>query len=331
MTAVSRETLESYETMGRALRLTSGALEAIVTLDVGPRTMHLSLPGGPNMFDDDCSLREDLPDGTVYEYLGGHRVWHSPEAFPRSYVPDGHPLDRCDVFDDGVLMVQAEEPWTHIVKSVELRFRDESVAVRSSLTNRGAWPTRMAVWSLFLGAPGGRLILPVPRRDTGLLPNRHYVTWPYARTNDPRVYWGERYIVLDHDAANDSPFKMGYPNEAGWMAYVNRGCCLMKTFSHERVATYPDRGCSTEAYTAGWGIDIESLSPLQEVAPGGTISHDEEWFLFECPTRPATDEDEIGSVLEPMAQRAGCELPAATSGVWNPRSEGAEDGRGGGG
>ncbi len=241
MVAMTSESIERYKTLGRALRLTGGRLEVVVTLDVGPRTMHVSLPGGPNMFADECPLKEELPDGTVFEYFGGHRVWHSPEAFPRSYVPDSHPLARHELYDDGILMVQQEEPWTHIVKAVELRFGEGSVAVTSSLTNNGAWPIEMAVWSPFLGSHNGRLILPVTQRNTGLLPNTSYVLWPYARMDDPRVHWGRRFIVLDHDERAETQFKLGYPNELGWLAYVNHGCCLVKRFAHERGARLPRR------------------------------------------------------------------------------------------
>jgi hypothetical protein len=312
------EAIDSYKDLGRALRLSTASLEAIVTLDVGPRIMHVSLPGKPNMFADACDVEEDLPDGSTFAYFGGHRVWHSPEAFPRSYVSDTHPLDRYELTGDGIVMVQTEEAWTHIVKTVEMHFKAESVVVRSSLTNNGAWPIETAVWSLFLGSPNGRLILPVTQRDAGLLPSTHYVSWSYTRMDDPRLHWGRRFIVLDHDETNAAPLKIGYPNESGWLAYVNNGCCFAKTFAHERGAPYPDMGCSCEAYSAGWGIDIESLSPLQVVKPEKTISHEEEWFVFDCPQRPSADEDEIARLLEPLARRAGFELPVVTGGLWDP-------------
>jgi hypothetical protein len=320
MAAMTIATIAAYRALGRALRLSNGAIEAIVTLDVGPRVMHVSLPGGPNMFADDCAQTEDLPDGSTFAYLGGHRVWHSPEAFPRSYVSDSHPLARHQLFDDGVLLVQEQEPWTQIEKSIELRFREESIVVTSRLTNGGAWTAEMAVWSLFLGSPNGRLILPVVQRDSGLLPNTSYVLWPYSRMDDPRVRWGRRFVVLDHDEASDGAIKLGYADEPGWLAYCNNGCCLVKTFRYERGARYPDGGCSAEAYSAGWGIDIESLSPLRSVEPGQTISHEEEWAVFACPRRPATD-DEIAAVLAPLAERAGFALPAAGVGVWDPKGE----------
>jgi len=138
------------------------------------------------------------------------------------------------------------------------------------------------------------------------------------------VRWGERYIVLDHDERAETQFKLGYPNELGWMAYVNNGCCFVKRFEHLRGAHYPDGGCSSEAYTAGWGIDIESLSPLQLVNPGQTISHEEEWSVFECPMRPTLDEDEIATVLGPFARRARFELPVVSGDGWDPAAEAVE-------
>jgi hypothetical protein len=177
------------------------------------------------------------------------------------------------------------------------------------------------VWSLFVGSLNGREVLPVVQRNTGLLPNAHYVGWSYSRMNDPRVYWGQRYIVVDHDETNSAPFKLGYPNEFGWMAYINNRCCFVKKFERVRGAQYPDMGSSSQTHSAGWGIDIESLSPLQLVQPGKTISHDEEWFVFDCPKRPSIDEDEIAGVLEPFARRAGLELPVVTGELWDPTSD----------
>ncbi len=316
------ENIESYKTFGKAIKLSNGKLEAIVTLDIGPRIMHVSLPGGKNMFADEVDLKEELPDGSIYDFFGGHRVWHSPEAFPRSYMCDSYPLEKYELLEDGIIMQQKEEEWTHIVKTLELRFTKDSIKVKSSLTNKGAWPIEMAVWSLLIGSLNGREILPVVQRNTGLLPNTYYVSWPYSRMNDPRVYWGQRYIVVDHDENNTgSPFKLGYPNELGWMAYFNNGQCFVKTYNHERKAKYSDMGSSWQTHSAHWGIDIESLSPLQIVKPNKTISHEEEWFVFKAPKRPEINEDEIETILKPFSQAAGFELPVVNAEGWDPTFE----------
>ncbi len=311
--------IKKYKTYGRALKLDNGKFEVIVTLDIGPRIIHFSLLNGKNIFADEVKLEEKLPNGKIYRFYGGHRVWHSPESFPRSYMCDSNPLDSYELFDNGIIMRQKEEEWTHIEKTVELHFTENSIKVKSSLTNKGAWTIEMAVWSLIIGSLNGREILPVTQRQTGLLHNTHYVSWSYSRMNDPRVYWGQKYIVVDHDENNTgSPFKLGYPNEMGWMAYFNKNMCFVKKYLHELGAKYSDMGSSWQTHSAHWGIDIESLSPLRFVKPGETISHEEEWFIFSAPKRPNISEEEITAVLTPIAEKADFALPVVSVQKWDP-------------
>lgn len=171
-------------------------------------------------------ISEDLPDGTTWKIYGGHRVWHSPEAFPRSYLSDNDPLEKYELLEDGICMYQKEEPWTQIKKIIEVRLFEDRVIVRNRLVNNTAWPTEMAVWSLTIGSKGGREICPLVQKNTGLLPNTHYVIWPYSRLNDERIYWGQKYAVVDNDPENQTAFKFGYPNEYGWVAYFNKDCVL---------------------------------------------------------------------------------------------------------
>ena len=56
-----RPDAKNYPPVGRAMYLTDGKYEVIVTLDVGIRIMYFSLVGRPNMFDDDCALIEICP------------------------------------------------------------------------------------------------------------------------------------------------------------------------------------------------------------------------------------------------------------------------------
>ncbi len=321
MTAIRCEDIENFKKLGKALKISNGKFDVIVTLDVGPRVMHLSLAGRENMFEDEVDLCEKLPDGTEWRLYGGHRVWHSPEAFPRSYISDGQPLDRYEIFEDGIMMYQKEEEWTKIVKAIEVRFLEGSIQVTNHLTNNGAWPLEVAVWSLTHGARDGREVCPVVQRNTGLLPNAAYVNWPYSRMNDPRVYWGQKYIVVDNDRENKSAFKFGYANELGWAAYFNKGQCFIKKYSHDRNGKYPDMGCSWETYTGYTGIELETLSPLQILGSMKSLAHSEEWYVFDCPDRPSIDEEEIDRFIQPMSQSAGFEMPVLNSEGWDPTFE----------
>jgi hypothetical protein len=302
--------------LGRTLLIAGPSLEAEVTLDVGPRVIRLACPGGPNIFEDKAPVTETLDDGRIWRIYGGHRVWHSPEAFPRSYMPDNSPVEGFEKLENGVITRQAEEPWTHIQKVMEVRVLEDRVRVVNTLVNRGAWPVELAVWSLTIGAAGGMEVVPVVQRNTGLLPNRSVVMWPDSTMDDPRVRWGRLYVALDIDGRVKDPFKFGCPNDLGWAAFFNHGHCLVMKYTHQRGARYPDFGCSWETYTQDWGVEMESLSPLTRLAPGRSLSHVDEWFLFPGVARPANTDAAITASLTPVAPRAGITLPAAGFTGW---------------
>lgn len=68
---------------GKALVLTTRALELVVTTSVGPRIVSLREPGGRagNMF---LQLPDDEQRYHGYYLRGGHRLWHSPEHIVRT-------------------------------------------------------------------------------------------------------------------------------------------------------------------------------------------------------------------------------------------------------
>lgn len=321
MPNVQFKDVDDYKGLGKAIKIANDNYEIIAALDIGPRIMHFAKPDGENIFEDEANLGETLPDGSEWKIYGGHRVWHSPEAFPRSYVSDSIPLEKYEKLSDGIILYQKEEAWTHIQKIMEVRLCDDRVKVVNRLKNNGAWPIEMAVWSLTIGSRNGREVCPVIQRNSGLLPNTHYVNWPYSRMDDSRVYWGQKYIVVDNDPGDETAFKFGYPNEYGWIAYFNKGLCYIKKFHHSRSGNYPDRGCSWETYTSYWGVELESLSPLQTVKPGKDISLEDEWFLFDGVQCPERDEEQIEKVLGDIADIAEIELPVVSSDGWDPTFE----------
>jgi hypothetical protein len=309
--------LDDFAGLGRALRVSDGRQEIVAALDVGPRVMRYALgSGGANMFEESIPAAEELGDGRTWRSWGGHRVWHSPEAFPRSYVPDGSPLESWEKLDDGLLLRQAEEPWTHIRKSLEVRLLPDRVRTVNTLANAGAWPVELSVWSMTVASRGGFEVIPVVQRNSGLLPNRSVVLWPDSPMNDRRVGWGERYITIDNDTSVATAFKLGVPNEYGWAAYFNHGMCLLVTHTHQRGASYPDFGCSWETFVADWGVELETLSPLVTLKPGASVSHVEEWRLFEGMDRPGRDEDALARLLAPVQQAAGITLPVVVHEHW---------------
>jgi len=301
--------IHQYKTYGKAILVSNGKLEFIATLDIGPRVMHVSLVGMPSVLEDECPLKTQLPDGKTYNFFGGHRIWHNPEAFPRSYMPDNEPLESYEMLKDGILLTQKEEPWTHMKKSLEVRFEENGIRIRNLITNLGAWPVEFAIWSLSIGSRDGREVCPIVQRETGFLPNKAFVSWPYSRMNDPRVHWGQRYVVVDQNRDDYSAFKFGYANELGWVAYFVHGQCFVKTFNHDQSGKYPDMNTSYQTYSSYWGVELESLSPLKQVKPSETYTHEEKWYIVASDALKSTDEDEITALLKPIAEVTGIELP----------------------
>src|SRR5262245_20107392 len=61
--------------------------------------------------------------GNFY-FRGGHRLWHSPEAMPRTYIPDNNGAIIGEL-PNGVRIEMPAESWTHIAKSIEIELNPD--------------------------------------------------------------------------------------------------------------------------------------------------------------------------------------------------------------
>src|SRR5918911_500169 len=76
--------------------------------EAGPRIVRLFLAGSDeNLFAEVPNAKAETPYGE-YFFRGGHRLWHSPEAMPRSYIPDNEGLMVQEI-QDGVRLTQPTE------------------------------------------------------------------------------------------------------------------------------------------------------------------------------------------------------------------------------
>jgi hypothetical protein len=114
---------------------------------------------------------------------------------------------------------------------------------------------------------------------TGLLPNRQFSFWPYSRINDPRLSLDDRFVLFKADALLP-PFKMGYFNSLGWMAYWVDGVLFRKTFDVYAGLPHPDNNCNAEIYCNDQFVELESLAPLKILNPGASATHVETWDIF---------------------------------------------------
>ena len=286
-----------YKGWENCVQITNGIADMIITTDVGPRIIRYGFAGRENEM---CEVESTtgLTGGDEWKIYGGHRLWHSPEARPRTYEPDNFPV-QWEQIPNGIKTIQDTEPGTGIQKEMEITLSPENpeVNILHRLTNSGTWAIELSVWSISAMAQGGKEVVPLTRRETGLLPNRVMVLWPYTRLNDPRLIFGDKYIILKQDPNAQYPLKFGTSNENGWAAYFNHNHLFVKYYSHNINARYPDFGVSYETYTADFMLEMETLSPITRLEPDASVEHIEKWKLFENVPMPPDDEDEIEKLI----------------------------------
>jgi hypothetical protein len=238
----------------------------------------------------------------MFSFRGGHRLWHAPEAMPRTYIPDNEGATFSEL-PNGVRIEMPAEAWTHIAKSMEIQLNPDrpQVIVRHELRNDGAWTVQFSVWALTMLRLGGVGIFPQPVGnvdDAGLLSNRQLVLWPYTRTDDPRLTLRDDFVLV-HATPSLPPFKFGYFNPHGWMACWLDGVLFVKRFESSADAAYPDHGCNAESYCNDKFIELETLSPFENVQPGETVVHTELWEIYESLSQSLIP-PEIGRLVEEM-------------------------------
>jgi hypothetical protein len=285
------------------IRLANDEIELIATTDVGPRLIRLGFIGGQNLFVTHQAQLGRTGDAEWHAY-GGHRLWHAPEEFPRSYTPDNEPVHH--EWDGSTLTLRNLDRPNGIEREIRITLSPVAPTMRLDhrLTNRNPWPVELALWALSAMAPGGRGIYPlddfIPHPDV-LTPARPMVLWFFTDMSDPRWTWGRRYVQLRQDPAATTKQKVGMFNAKGWAAYELGGEVLMKRYPARPDAVYADMGCNTETYTDSEIIEVETLGPLTKLPTGGSVDHPEEWLLarVDC----GSTDDEIDSSLLPLLDR----------------------------
>lgn len=273
----------AYKGWQNCYRLQNDAVALVVTADVGPRIIHFGFRDGENEF-------KVFPDmlgqtgGDEWRIYGGHRLWHAPEARPRTYYPDNEPV-QVEQHDGFVRFVQPVETTTGIQKEIDIALSagEAHVTLTHRLRNAGLMPVELAPWALSVMAPGGQAIVPLPplgSHSENLLPVNSVALWAYTNMSDPRWDWGARYITLRQVPEVTAPQKAGFTVPDGWMAYTRNGRLFVKTFTPIPHAIYPDFGSMAELFTNHEFLEMETLGPLALVEPQGQIEHVEQWFLF---------------------------------------------------
>ena len=289
---MTKITKTDYKNFGKCLKLDNGICTVLVTIDVGPRVISFCMNGKENMFFEDPN-REFLWEGeeidsfygkgsVSYNY-GGHRLWAAEESAPETTYPDVNPVD-VEIIDNGAILRSRPEIENGIQKIIKIELAPDSATVtaKHDIINISETPKLFAPWALSVLAAGGVEIIPQPKRDTGLLPNRKLTIWAYTNMSDDRLYWGRDFITLQQDENAEIPIKLGINLEDGYASYLNKGQIFTKRFEHNIFKNYPDNGCSLETYTNSKFLELESLGEYKNVLPNDGIAHTETWELRNC-------------------------------------------------
>jgi hypothetical protein len=292
----------AYQGWPNCYKMSNGEIELIVTTDVGPRIIHCGFVGGDNIFKvfDEHAGKTGGGEHRIY---GGHRLWHSPEVFPRTYQPDNSAVTLEVQGDLAIRLVQPVEETTGIQKEIDVQMdaRKAHVHLVHRLRNTSQWPVELACWAISIMGQPGKAIIPLPPRrpqaSDNLLPVNILTMWAYTNMADPRWTWGNEYIMLEQDPAIAAAQKVGVMDAAGWAAYACKAGLFVKVVAYVPGATYPDWGCNVETYTSGAMLELETLGPLAQLRPDASIEHIEDWYLFKDIPVPVKDADINAHVL----------------------------------
>jgi len=285
------------------VRLANDEVELIVAVGMGPRILVYRQIGGVNFFKNFDKDFAEFPSPR-WRSMGGHRLCHAPEIYPRTYYVDADQVKHT--FVNGALKLEcATEPESRLQKEIwiELAEHGSKVKLRHKIYNRHNWPVELASWGVTVMAERGRAVIPLLPMH-GRSPAEPYrqartlILWPFTRMNDPRFVWGDYFIQIIEDSQTACGQKIGLANKAGWAAYALNDRLLVKRFPFDPALRYPEGNCNSEFFTTAGMLEIEVLGPLSVVSPGGYAEHTEEWEIHNITL--ANDEPEMIRQLQAL-------------------------------
>jgi hypothetical protein len=258
-------------------------LSLLVTRSVGPRIIALFTSEGENIFAEVPDFTLDCPGHGLFHLYGGHRLWIAPEEPGRTYLPDDDPV-HIEEIDGGLEVIQPHNRLTGVQKTLRIRLGGNRpvVVVEHILTNMSTSSITCAPWAITQVKPGGTAFLPQKTDLTEknpCLPNRRLILWPYTDINHPAISWGNDAVQV-HANMQEGALKIGFPNTRGWMAYWHSGTLFIKKAEYDARADYFDNESSSECFCRSEFLELETLGPVCNLEPGGSISHFETWHLY---------------------------------------------------
>lgn len=279
-----------YDAWGNCLRLSNDFIEAVVTVDYGPRVVSFRFAGGKNVLFEDSAdsltvsgpeMDERYGSGAVFHRRGGHFGSIAPVRVPESFFPDNSPVLYI-IRPDGVSLISHREKVDGLKYTTEILMGDgaSDIMVVHSVKNASHERRRLAIWSSTSLRAGGLEILPLGSGDDGGAGETLPAFQPESAASDPRLFAGNRYLTIRQEEKPQDELTLSVRNIIGWAAYVLPDTTFVKRYVHDASACYPEHGCSYRTRVGAQFADLDSFSPVYTVEPGEGIRHVENLSLF---------------------------------------------------
>jgi hypothetical protein len=267
-------TLEAASFAGHeCVRLGDEAGAVIVSTSVGPRILGL-FGCGDNMLAVLPGSTIERPEGAPLRLLGGHRLWAAPEIPSVTYEPDDRPCFVTEV--EGGVRVESPADGAHLIKAMEVHRFEAGWIVDHEIRNGSDAPMTFAPWAITQFPLGGQVVVPASTDATGPQADRSLVLWPYTDPGDVRLHLGPYEIRVDA-APGAKRLKIGVAPSRGRVSYERDGDLFEKHVDVDPNASYADLGAAIQVFVCDDFCELESLGPLQEVAPEAVARHREHW------------------------------------------------------
>lgn len=262
---------------GESLLIFNELYELIIPLEFGIRILHFSKRGGENMFFVQPHDLKDLTTEDGWRIYGGHRMWIAPEG-NWCYTPDNKQIEYT-LMDDGVVLIQPVDERAKVIKTLRIRFLENSVILTHEIQNADIKAMDISIWAITSMKPNGTQTIPFLPPFRIYNPNRHIALWDYTNLSDPRAQYLSDRIVLTHKPLYEK-YKIGINASDGNITYELPDNTFRLSYDILENAAYPDGGVSYETFMCSHMTELESLSPTRHVLPTETILHIEKWSII---------------------------------------------------
>ncbi len=258
-------------TPGNAVRMTTDEIELLVSIEFGPRILHVSRPGMPNLL--------QMPESA--EHSGGHSMYFLPERKNRNSQQDNVPV-KWKREEDGVRFNAPVDQKSKLQPQLIVsREGQDSVKIIHRLYNHTAWPIEYSIVARGFMAGSGMAVVPAASQDSGTsCAVASIALWPGATLGSEGAKIQDNFLFMQPGLknANDEDNRIGLFNPEGWMAWKSEGQVLYRRFPNV-PGIYPNFNSRCSVHVTHGNLILDSFSPLLKVEPDSYLSHEEIWTV----------------------------------------------------